>query len=37
MATAQSKETMYDQRLFNKDAGIGTGFKDDEGKLQFVN
>lgn len=31
-----SKESMYDARLFNQSEGIGSGFRDDDGKvIQF--
>ena len=31
MAPTATKESMYDQRLFNQTSGLGTGFKDEEG------
>lgn len=30
-----SKESMYDARLFNQSEGIGSGFKDDDGKKLY--
>ena len=29
-----SKESMYDARLFNQSEGIGSGFRDEDGKLR---
>lgn len=31
-----SKESMYDARLFNQSEGIGSGFRDDDGKELFL-
>ena len=31
LAPNATKESMYDQRLFNQTSGLGTGFKDEEG------